>query len=102
MKRDCPTIQELLAFDAVARHESITLAAGALCITVSAVSKQIAGLESFIGRPLLQKNGRSVQLTPQGRVYWQKIAGGLLHRPQAVVRRLGQRVDVRMVQVAVQ
>lgn len=77
MKRDCPTIQELLAFDAVARHESITLAAGALCITVSAVSKQIAGLEAFIGRPLLQKNGRSVQLTPQGRVYWQKIAGGL-------------------------
>ncbi|APW39650.1 LysR family transcriptional regulator [Rhodoferax koreense] len=78
MKRDCPTIQELLAFDAVARHESITLAAGALCITVSAVSKQIAGLEAFLGgRELLQRNGRGVQLTPQGRVYWQKIAGGL-------------------------
>jgi LysR family glycine cleavage system transcriptional activator len=77
MKRDCPTIQELLAFDAVARHESITLAAGALCITVSAVSKQIAGLEAFLGRELLQKNGRGVQLTPQGRVYWQKISGGL-------------------------
>lgn len=78
MKRDCPTIQELLAFDAVARHESITLAAGALCITVSAVSKQIAGLEAFLGRrELVQRNGRGVQLTPQGRVYWQKIAGGL-------------------------
>jgi len=35
MKRDCPTIQELLAFDAVARHQSITLAAGALCIISS-------------------------------------------------------------------
>lgn len=78
MKRDCPTIQELLAFDAVARHESVTLAAGALCITVSAVSKQIAGLEAFLGgRALVQRNGRGVQLTPQGRVYWQKIAGGL-------------------------
>ncbi|MCS4510298.1 LysR substrate-binding domain-containing protein [Xylophilus ampelinus] len=77
MKRDCPTIQELLAFDAVARHDSITLAAGALCITVSAVSKQIAGLETFLGRKLIQKNGRGVQLTPQGRVYWQKIASGL-------------------------
>lgn len=77
MKRDCPTIQELLAFDAVARHESLTLAAGMLCITVSAVSKQIAGLEAFLGRELLQKNGRGVQLTPQGRAYWQKIAGGL-------------------------
>ena len=78
MKRDCPTIQELLAFDAVARHESVTLAAGALCITVSAVSKQIAGLETFLGgRELVQRNGRGIQLTPQGRVYWQKIAGGL-------------------------
>ncbi len=77
MKRNCPTIQELLAFDAVARHESITLAAGVLCITVSAVSKQIAGLEAFLGRQLLQKSGRGVQLTPQGHVYWQKVAGGL-------------------------
>jgi len=77
MKRDCPTIQELLAFDTVARHESITLAAGALCITVSAVSKQIAGLEAFLGRELLRKNGRGVQLTPQGRVYWHKITDGL-------------------------
>lgn len=77
MKRDCPTIQELLAFDAVARQGSITLAAEALCITASAVSKQISGLESFIGRPLLQKNGRGVLLTPQGQVYWQKIGGSL-------------------------
>ncbi len=77
MKRTCPTIQELLAFDAVARYESLTLAAQALCVTVSAVSKQVAGLEAFIGRPLLQKSGRGVQLTPQGHVYWQKVAGGL-------------------------
>ena len=77
MKRDCPTIQELLAFDAVARYESVTLAAGALCLTVSAVSKQVAGLERFLGRPLLRKNGRSVQLTHEGRLYWQKVAGAL-------------------------
>lgn len=77
MKRDCPTIQELLAFDAVARHEGLTRAAEALCLTVSAVSKQIAGLEAFLGQPLLRKQGRGVQLTPQGRAYWQKIAGPL-------------------------
>ena len=53
MKRACPTILELLAFDAVALHGSITLAAGALCLSVSAVSKQLAGLENFIGQPLL-------------------------------------------------
>ncbi len=77
MKRDCPTIQELLAFDAVARGDSLTQAAAALCITVSAVSKQVAGLEAFLGVPLLRKHGRGVQLTAQGRAYWQKIAGSL-------------------------
>lgn len=77
MKRACPTIQELLAFDAVARHESLTRAAGALCISVSAVSKQLAGLDEFIGTPLLQKNGRGVQLTAAGRAYWAKISPSL-------------------------
>lgn len=77
MKRLCPTIHELLAFDAVARHESLTLAAGALCITVSAVSKQLTSLEAFAGRKLLQKNGRGVALTSDGRAYSQKIASSL-------------------------
>lgn len=77
MKRLCPTIHELLAFDAVARTQSLTLAASTLCITVSAVSKQITSLQSFIGRQLLQKHGRGVILTSDGRVYWQKISGNL-------------------------
>lgn len=77
MKRDCPTIQELLALDAVARGESLTQAAAVLCITVSAVSKQIAGLETFLGVQLLRKHGRGVQLTPEGRAFWQKTAASL-------------------------
>ena len=77
MKRLCPTIHELLAFDAVARTESLTQAAGTLCITVSAVSKQISSLEEFVGRQLLQKNGRGVSLTSHGRIYWQKISVSL-------------------------
>jgi LysR family transcriptional regulator, glycine cleavage system transcriptional activator len=77
VKRLCPTIQELLAFDAVVRHGSFSNAASALCISVSAVSKQIAGLEDFLGRALFQKSGRSSTLTPQGQIYWQKISGSL-------------------------
>ncbi|CBW77178.1 Transcriptional regulators, LysR family (plasmid) [Mycetohabitans rhizoxinica HKI 454] len=77
MKRACPTIQELLAFDAVAKHESFTRAANVLCVTVSGVSKQIASLESFVGRPLLQKAGRGVTLTAVGREYWGKISPSL-------------------------
>lgn len=77
MKRLCPTIHELLAFDAVARTESLTQAASSLCITISAVSKQITSLEGFVGRQLLQKSGRGVALTSHGRIYWQKISGSL-------------------------
>ncbi len=74
MKRTTPTIAELLALDAVARHGSITHAAIALCVSLSAVSKQIAGLESFVGQPLIRKNGRGIALTPVGREYWMKIS----------------------------
>ncbi|MCA0239603.1 MAG: LysR family transcriptional regulator [Proteobacteria bacterium] len=77
MKRACPTIQELLAFDAVARHRSLTRAATALCVSVSAVSKQLASLEDFVGRPLLEKQGRGVRLTPQGREYLTKVSPSL-------------------------
>lgn len=77
MKRACPTILELLAFDAVAQHGSITAAAGVLCVSVSGVSKQLAELEKFVGKPLLKKSGRGVQLTSTGREYWTKISPSL-------------------------
>jgi LysR family transcriptional regulator, glycine cleavage system transcriptional activator len=77
VKRACPTIQELLALDAIARHQSLTRASSALCVSVSAVSKQIGSLEDFLGRPLLQKIGRGVELTPVGREYLAKISPGL-------------------------
>jgi LysR family transcriptional regulator, glycine cleavage system transcriptional activator len=77
VKRTCPTIQELLAFDAVARHESLTRAATSLCVSVSAVSKQIASLEQYLGRPLLQKYGRGVQLTLAGREYLARVSPSL-------------------------
>lgn len=77
MKRDCPTIQELLAFDAVLRYRSVSQAAQALCITASAVSKQLAGLEAFVGVALLQKSGRNLQPTRDGLAYWHQVADGL-------------------------
>lgn len=70
-------MNELLAFDAVARHESLTLAASELCVTVSAISKQLSNLEAFLGQGLLEKQGRGVQLTALGRMYWQRVATSL-------------------------
>jgi LysR family transcriptional regulator, glycine cleavage system transcriptional activator len=77
MKRSCPTISELLAFDALARQGSLTHAAEELCITVSAVSKHVASLEAFLDQALVRKVGRGLELTALGRTYWQKTAPNL-------------------------
>jgi LysR family transcriptional regulator, glycine cleavage system transcriptional activator len=74
LKRICPTLYELLAFDAIARNTSLTQAANELCITVSAVSKQLSSIESFLDQKLTVRAGRGIELTAVGRAYWQKIS----------------------------
>lgn len=70
-------MQDLLAFDAVARHQSVTRAAENLCVSVSAVSKRIAALEAYLKRPLVEKSGRGVRLNVTGRAYWVKVSSAL-------------------------
>lgn len=74
MKRDCPTIHELLCFDTLMRCKSMSRTAAALCLTVSAVSKHIDSLQRYIGQPLFRKHGRTLHPTRQGEIYWQRIA----------------------------
>ena len=100
MKHQCPSLKELLAFDAVARQGSLTQAANVLCLSVSAVSKQIAALESFLGVALLCKDGRGIQLTTQGRVYWQKIAGSLRAIETATYETRASHGDAGMITLA--
>ncbi len=60
-------IDLLEAFRAIARHGSITNAAHALGHTQSAVSRQVAALETEIGARLLDRLPRGVALTEEGR-----------------------------------
>lgn len=53
-------------FLAVCRHLSFTVAADELCLTQSAVSRQIQTLERALGVVLLQRLHRAVSLTPEG------------------------------------
>jgi len=48
------------------RRGTVTATAGALHYTVSAVSQQLAQLESEVGTPLLRRHGRGVVLTEAG------------------------------------
>jgi DNA-binding transcriptional LysR family regulator len=60
------TLRHLRIFEAVARHRSISRAAGELHLTQPAVSMQMKQLEELIGLPLLEQIGRRICLTEAG------------------------------------
>ena len=66
MRRKIPSTAALISFEAAARHESYTRAAQELALTQSAVSRQIAQLESFLNVQLFQRTRHGVLLTPSG------------------------------------
>lgn len=56
----------LRAFEAAARHLSLTRAAQELCVTHGAISRQIRQLEDALGVALFVRTGRGLLLTPAG------------------------------------
>ncbi len=58
----------LKAFNAVATHGSFTKAAEILSLTQQAVSLQIKTLEDELGTRLLQRHGKTIELTPTGEI----------------------------------
>jgi LysR family glycine cleavage system transcriptional activator len=61
-----PPLDAIRGFVAVARRMSITLAANDLCLTQSAVSRQIQALEEHLGTKLLIRKHRAIALTEAG------------------------------------
>jgi len=78
MRRKIPATHTLLCFEAAARHESYTRAAQELALTQSAVSRQVAALEAYLGQPLFTRTRHGVALTPRGREYAAQVAERLL------------------------
>lgn len=77
MRRKVPNTGALIAFEAAARHESFTKAAEDLALTQSAVCRQIAGLEEFLGVALFRRTRRGVKLTEAGITYSRQVASRL-------------------------
>lgn len=92
---DLPSLNALRAFDAAARHGSLTRAAAELHVTHGAVSRQIKELEGFLGRELFRRLPRGLELTGHGRQLAFTVTGVFedLKRAVAEVRdRPGKRV----------
>jgi LysR family glycine cleavage system transcriptional activator len=64
-----PPMNHLLAFEAAARHESISRAAEERHLTQSALSRQIASLEQSLGVDLFHRVRQRIVLTDAGRLY---------------------------------
>lgn len=77
MRRKIPSTTALVAFESAARHQSFTKAAEELALTQSAVCRQIAALEAFLGVELFRRTRRGVRLTEEGLSYGRRIAAQL-------------------------
>ncbi len=77
MRRRIPSTSALAAFEAAARHQSFTKAADELAVTQSAVCRQVAALEAFLGLKLFRRSRRGVTLTEAGASYGRQVGARL-------------------------
>lgn len=75
--RHLPPLETLVAFEAVGRNGSFTRAATELCLTQSAVSKQIRTLEDSLGVALFERQARGIRLTAAGADLFAEVSAGL-------------------------
>jgi len=87
------------SFVAVGRRMSITLAADDLCVTQSAVSRQIHALEEMLGVKLLVRGHRSITFTPEGERLF-SVADTAVRQLQEVVGSISVARDRRPVTVS--
>jgi len=72
-----PPLHLFHTFEAVARHRSFTLAAGELCLTQSAVSRQVKTLEDALALRLFRRLHRAIELTAEGQRLFESVTRGL-------------------------
>jgi len=99
MYRLTPPLNALRAFEAAARHLSLTKAAVELHVTAGALSHQIRGLEALIGAKLFERRVRSIALTPLGKRLYPGLQTGFAQIRDAVTS-LGPASDERVLVIS--
>ncbi len=95
MARRLPPFAAVRAFEAAARHLSMTEAGEELCVTPSAISHQIRTLETFLATSLFERDGNRLRLTAPGRAYLGRLTG-LLDALEDSTRALAPRPELRV------
>lgn len=84
MPATVPPLNALRAFEAAARHLSLTKAAAELNVSPGAISHQIRGLEAALGVELFERRVRAIILTAAGEQLYPGLQIGFLHIREAV------------------
>jgi LysR family glycine cleavage system transcriptional activator len=84
MHKPMPPLNSLRAFEAAARHLSLTKAALELHVTAGALSHQIRGLEELLGLKLFERRVRSIALTSAGKQLYPGLQTGFIQLRDAV------------------
>ncbi|AJK46401.1 LysR substrate-binding domain-containing protein [Burkholderia plantarii] len=82
-----PSLDLMRGYVAVGRRMSITLAAQDLCLTQSAVSRQVNALEEALGIRLFHRGYRSISFTPEGERLF-RAADGAVRQLQDTIEAL--------------
>jgi DNA-binding transcriptional LysR family regulator len=77
VRRKIPSTDALIAFEAAARHLSFTRTAEELALTQSAVGRQVAALEEYLGTALFNRFKRRISLTEAGEIYAKRVRENL-------------------------
>lgn len=93
MRRYLPSTMMLQAFEASAKRLSFTLAAEDLCLTQSAVSKQVIALEEMLRTELFKRLKKRLELTAAGRTFQARISPALNGIESAVIELMSCQTD---------
>jgi LysR family glycine cleavage system transcriptional activator len=93
-----PPLNAIRAFEAAARHLSITVAADELNVTPGAVSRQIRSLEESLGLQLLYRGHRQITLTSAGEDYYRAVTKAMDGLREAT-RRLTKRARRKQLKI---
>ena len=96
--RSLPPLNSLKGFEAAARLGSFRRAADELCLTHVAISHQIKQLETDLGCALFLREGRSVVLTDDGKLFYGYVRQALesLLTGAGIVRGASEDSDLRI------
>jgi len=93
VRRYLPSTMMLQAFEASAKRLSFTLAAQDLCLTQSAISKQVIALEEMLRTELFKRINKRLELTAAGKSFQERISPALNGIEAAVIELMSCQSD---------